>query len=263
MISTLMICQRLWRKLGWRALLTVLSALPIALHAAPGEDESLVVAVTANARPMAWRNETGELVGLNVELARAVCESVKRRCRIIDLPVEDVIAGVTRGDVDIAVANLASTPKRADLMLLSQAYLRGPSMWIGRGTTEQSHNLRVATPADIRWEFVQAHKAERHWTPVPVKSWSEVFDVLRQGKADAAMVNFVVAQNFLAESGLQAAGFGLVPVKSPELSAGAHIGVSKARGATLLRQVDAALETLNLNGKLDALMARHLPFCIS
>ena len=112
----------------------------------------------------------------------------------------DVLAGVTRGDVDIAVANLASMPKRADLMLLSQAYLRGPSMWIGRGTTEQSHNLRVATPADIRWEFVQAHKGERHWTPVPVKSWSEV---------------------------------------------------------------DAALETLNLNGKLDALMASHLPFCIS
>ena len=144
MISTRMIFQRLCRKLGWRALLTVLSALPIALHAA--------------------------------------------------------LAGVTRGDVDIAVANLASTPKRADLMLLSQAYLRGPSMWIGRGTTEQSHNLRVATPADIRWEFVQAHKGERHWTPVPVKSWSEV---------------------------------------------------------------DAALETLNLNGKLDALMASHLPFFIS
>ena len=28
-------------------------------------------------------------------------------------------------------------------------------------------------------------------------------------------------------------------------------------------KVDAALETLNLNGKLDALMASHLPFCIS
>ena len=87
---------------------------------------------------------------------------------------------------------------RALLTVLSAS--ARPSMWIGRGTTEQSHNLRVATPADIRWEFVQAHKGERHWTPVPVKSWSEV---------------------------------------------------------------DAALETLNLNGKLDALMASHLPFFIS
>lgn len=247
----------------WRTALVALAVLPTALHANPVVDAELLVAVTANMRPLAWRDERGELVGLNVELAQAVCEKAKLRCRVVDLPVQEVLAGVMRGEIDMAVANLAATPQRAARMLFSRAYLSGPSMWIGRGTTEQSRMLRVATPQDIRWDYVLAHQAQRRWTPVPVPSGNAVFDVLRQGKADAALVNFVVGHNFLAETRLQAAGFSLHAVKAAEISSpGGSIGVSTARGAALLQKVDTALETFNLNGKLDALLARHLSFHI-
>lgn len=266
MITILTTCSRLYWKITRLALRSIMATfLVIAAHAADKSEKVVVVAVTAEARPMAWRDERGDLVGLNPDLARALCESAKLRCRIIDLPFGELLAGVMNGEIDIAVANLASTPERAEHMLFSRPYLRGHPIWIGRDSTDQSRNLRVATLAGaIHWDFLQAYKDERNWKPVPISTWNEIFNTLRQGKADAALVNFIVAQSFLAQRDLLAAGFTMSPVKTGALSANtAHIGVSKASNPALLPLVNATLESLNRNGKLSAITARHLPFRIN
>lgn len=83
----------------------------------------LVIGLDDTFAPMGFRNEAGEIVGFDIDLARAVCEQlgVEAEFQPIDWDAKEM--ALAAGSVDCLWNGMSATAKRAEVMSLSQAYL--------------------------------------------------------------------------------------------------------------------------------------------
>jgi polar amino acid transport system substrate-binding protein len=72
----------------------------------------LRVGTTADFPPLAMRDRDGELIGLEVDLVRALADTMNVKVRFVEIPFAELIPALERGDVDLAVAGMTITPER-------------------------------------------------------------------------------------------------------------------------------------------------------
>ncbi|WP_256995749.1 transporter substrate-binding domain-containing protein [Halomicronema hongdechloris] len=105
-----------------------LAALPISVAAELEEIRArghLVVAVKDNWRPLGFRNDAGELVGFEIDIARQLAQVLVGDAAAITLaPVanQERLPVVMEGRVDLAIAGVAATPARMRLVSFSMPY---------------------------------------------------------------------------------------------------------------------------------------------
>lgn len=73
-------------------------------------------------RPWSGTNAAGDLVGFDIELAKAVCTEMQRECRFISQPWEGLIPALEQGKYDILVGGISITPQRAKRFSFTQSY---------------------------------------------------------------------------------------------------------------------------------------------
>lgn len=83
----------------------------------------LVIGLDDTFAPMGFRDEAGEIVGFDIDLARAVCEQlgVEAEFQPIDWDAKEM--ALASGSVDCLWNGMSATAKRAEVMSLSQPYL--------------------------------------------------------------------------------------------------------------------------------------------
>ena len=83
----------------------------------------LVIGLDDTFAPMGFRDEAGEIVGFDIDLARAVCEQlgVEAEFQPIDWDAKEM--ALAAGSVDCLWNGMSATAKRAEVMSLSQPYL--------------------------------------------------------------------------------------------------------------------------------------------
>lgn len=83
----------------------------------------LVIGLDDTFAPMGFRDESGELVGFDIDLAMAVCEElgVKATFQPIDWDAKEM--ELSSGNIDCIWNGMSVTPEREEAMSLSQAYL--------------------------------------------------------------------------------------------------------------------------------------------
>ncbi|MFS8047309.1 transporter substrate-binding domain-containing protein [Rhizobium sp. BR 314] len=73
-------------------------------------------------KPWASMEASGELVGFDIDLAKAVCEEMHRSCRFGTQPWEGLIPALEQGKYDILIGGISITPQRAKRLLFTQSY---------------------------------------------------------------------------------------------------------------------------------------------
>lgn len=83
----------------------------------------LVIGLDDTFAPMGFRDESGNLVGFDIDLATAVCEElgVKATFQPIDWDAKEM--ELSSGNIDCIWNGMSITPEREEAMSLSQAYL--------------------------------------------------------------------------------------------------------------------------------------------
>ena len=85
----------------------------------------LIVAVKDNLRPLGFRDGTGQLQGLEIDLARRLAQDLFGTTDAVILkPVtnNNRLPAVLSGEVDLAIANVTTTANRLRLVNFSQPY---------------------------------------------------------------------------------------------------------------------------------------------
>jgi ABC-type amino acid transport substrate-binding protein len=83
----------------------------------------LRVAVLQDRLPFAFPNREGQLVGLDVEMARALAANLGVRAEFFEIATEALPGVLMRGVCDIAMSGVAVTPDRAATIVFSTPYL--------------------------------------------------------------------------------------------------------------------------------------------
>lgn len=235
--------------------------------ALPAMGQELVVAVTSSSTPFAYLTPQGELVGFNVDLGRAICEQLKRPCRVEAMPFPQVIPAVSAGRADIGLGNVLKTPEREKLVAFSIPIWRSTSSFIS------SAGNRWTTPADavknktvcVVDGGVQQTYVRALGVPPPsllAKATNlAVLESLQQGECVLALLPTMQALPFLQTPAGKPYTFLGTPMAQDGLGGTVHVVVRPDQTA-LLNGVNEAIRVLIRNGMHEKISRRYFPFSI-
>jgi polar amino acid transport system substrate-binding protein len=73
----------------------------------------LAVGTAASMPPLNMTTRRGEVIGLDIDLARAMAEALKVRLRLVTIPFPDLLPALEAGKVDAVISGMTITPERS------------------------------------------------------------------------------------------------------------------------------------------------------
>lgn len=83
--------------------------------------KELVVATSGAYPPLTAKTREGEFIGLDMDIVKALAQSLRVRLKIEQMPFERLIPAAASGEVDLAIGGISITPERN-----AEVYFAGP-----------------------------------------------------------------------------------------------------------------------------------------
>ena len=225
------------------------------------EARELRVGTSADLPPLSMRDRNGEIIGLEIDLVRALGAAMNLELRFVEKPFADLLPALERGELDLVVAGLTITPERN-----ARVAFAGPYFVSGASLVSASRELvEVEAPAELddpQRSFAALEASTnvdfiRRYMPsarlVTVKDNESGVKMVLDGSVDALVADLQVctlAQWRHPEAGLHARVY---PFTTEPL------GIALPPNAPLLLNlVSNYLNTLENTGELAQLKARWL-----
>lgn len=203
--------------------------------------------------PYTHYDATGEIVGLDRDIADEVCRRAALVCTLRPTQFDQLLPGVMNGTFDLVIGGIAVTPERMVLVDFSQPYLLDDgemSYYLGLPDAPPPDAARIAVQSGTIYE---AHLRATTRQYVSLSTEAAVLEALRAGAADLAFgaFNDAVGDALVGELGYEFQ----YPEPLPDL--GTAMAVCKGNRA-LLDIVNAALSDMIADGTLDEISDRWL-----
>jgi polar amino acid transport system substrate-binding protein len=218
---------------------------------------------TADYPPFNFRDQNGELVGFNVDLARALCAELKIACTVQAWPWEQASKALEDNQGDALIAGLAITPENGALFDFSQIYLMMPGRFVTPVAAAQDFD-----PFSLDGRKVAVRKGSTHeefmrrYLPaaqlVAFDGEFAALDALEKGEVDAYFGDALRA-SFWLNTHIGCCDFAGEPYFRPDLF-GEGLAVALPPGHDAVRQaIDYGLTRLKRSGVYDELYLRWFP----
>lgn len=218
---------------------------------------------TADFPPFNYRDKSGELIGFNIDLARAICADLSITCTIQAWPWEQAGKALEDGQGDALIAGLAMSKQNGDLYDFSDIYLMLPGRFV---------TLKAAAggfdPTSLKGKTVSVRKGSAHeefvkrYLPdskvAEFDTEPEALAAVRDKTADAYFGDAMRA-SFWFNDNPDCCSFAGPPYFRPDLF-GDGLAIAIAAGHDVVRQaIDYSLGRLKKDGTLDELYLRWFP----
>ncbi|WP_077624060.1 glutamine ABC transporter substrate-binding protein [Sediminibacillus massiliensis] len=213
-----------------------------------GSDGDTYVVATDNAYvPFEYLDEeSGELVGFDIDLIKALAEEAGIDIEIQDMEFDGVVAGIGSGRFDIGIAGMTITEERKENIDFSQPYYDAGLILAVAADNEEIQSVddlsgkTVATRSGTTSETYIKEETEGEVESFP--QITEAYQNVIAGRADAAIYDVPNVQYYAnTEAGGQLKTVG-------ELLTGEQYGIAFPKGSELRDVIDEALTTLKDNG---------------
>jgi octopine/nopaline transport system substrate-binding protein len=219
---------------------------------APAKAETLKIATEGAYPPFNFRDASGNLAGLEVDLARALCAQMKRECEIVAQDWDGMIPALQAKKYDAIMATMSITEERLEKIDFTKPYLVVPAYFVSMEERKLDGTAATMTGKSVGVQRGTTH--ERYLEAnfkgiVDIKTYDTAENALidmKLGRVDAIISNGATAEGWMnAEDGK---GLVLVgdPMTDPAIF-GPGVGVG-------LRKDDAALKTA-FETAIDAVIA--------
>ncbi len=193
----------------------------------------------------------GELYGFDRDLGEAICATMAAACTWKVHEFDKILETVAAGDCDMAIASIAATPARREIVDFSAPYSAGgPSagVFAGFDPNQRIDGARIGVQAGT----VHAeHLAETGRQAIVFASNGEALEALAERRIDLLFTSDGVIRR--AQEGQYP---GLRPLRVEEIE-GWGTAVAVARGADILRErISEAIHILQDDGTIERLQAR-------
>jgi polar amino acid transport system substrate-binding protein len=222
------------------------------------ETETLRVGMTGAQAPFNMKNRAGTMIGMDVDLARALALSMRVKLEIVEMPFAELLPALESGKIDLVISGMTATLKRnTRVPFVGPYYVTGASLLTtsdklaaAKSTGEiNNENVSVAVLAgSTSEEFARALLAKAKI--VPTKDHAAAVAMLLDGKVDAVVADAPTC----ALSALRNPEAGLV-VSDPFTIE--PIGIAVAPGDPLLvNLVGNYTDALAATGAMEALIGK-------
>lgn len=177
-------------------------AAPAAPGAVPGAP--LVLVTTTQTPPYSYRDEaTGEIVGEEIEIARAAAAKLGRALEVRQAKFPELLPMVASGQADLAASGITITEGRRQTADFSDPYTTEGGMFIYRAgepmpTMFRAERMRVATIDASTYDFyLSSHGVD----PLRYETFGAAMEAFGEGRVDTVFYDSCTVRLVVKESG--------------------------------------------------------------
>jgi len=213
------------------------------------------MATNAEFPPYEFIDAKGKIAGMDIDIMNAVCREMGYTLKVENMKFDSIIPAVNAGKADIGVAGMSVTEDRKKNVDFTQTYATACQVIIVQanstikdadGLVGKKVGVQQGTTGDTLAGDIKNVKLQRF------TKGAEAVMALTQNKLDAVIIDNQPAKKFVE------ANAGKVILLEKPLSDEEYAMAVKKGNKELLDKVNAALETLKMNGELDAIYNKYL-----
>ncbi len=246
-------------------LITILMVLP--LSAAVAETTTLRIGTEAAYPPFEYRDATGVIKGMDIEIGDALCAKMAVKCIWIPQNFDGLIPALKAGKIDMIISSMTATAERAKAVDFSAPYYQSASQFVARKSSGFSSDPAKLRSKTVGVESGTVHQLylEQRLPDTREKSYDTLENAnldLESGRVDAVLADKAAMYDWLKKEGA-AKGFDYVgePVVDPLIPG--NIAVAMRKGNTDLKaKLDAAIQAILGDGSYDRITKQYFPFSI-
>ena len=220
-----------------------------------GENGELHMATNAFFEPYEYY-ENDKIVGIDAEIAEAICDKLGYTLVIDDMDFDSIITAVQSGKADFGMAGMTVTEERKQATDSTETYTNAVQVIIvkeGSDKVKAKDDLKTAvigvqmgTTGDI---YVSDYEADGA-TIERFNKGADAVLALAQGKVDAVVIDNEPAKAFVAQNE------GLVILDEPFENE--EYAICVAKGSELTEKINGALAALKEEGKVDEIINKYI-----
>ena len=218
-----------------------------------GEKKELHMATNAFFEPYEFY-EGKEVVGIDAELAKAICDKLGYELVIDDMDFDAIITSVTSGKADFGMAGMTVTEDRLKSVDFSDTYTTSTQVIIVPDKDSKVANaddlekatigVQLGTTGDLYASDLKDAKIERY------KKGADAVLALTSGKVDAVVIDQEPAKKFVA------ANKGTKILDDP--FADEDYAICLKKGSELTEKINGALKELKEDGTVQKIIDKYI-----
>lgn len=217
------------------------------------DKDTLVMATNAEFPPYEYY-DGDDVVGIDVEIAQAVCDELGKELVVEDMAFDSVITSVSSGKADFGLAGITVTDERKESVNFSDTYAHTSQVVIVMedsditcvdDLTGKTLGVQLGTTGDIYAGDVEGAIVERY------NKGFEAVQAMMTGKIDAVIIDQEPAKAFVAENE------GIKILDEAFTEEDYAMAIAKDNDE-LVEAINDALATLKESGKLDEIVAKYI-----
>ncbi len=252
-----------------RKLYTIIAmALAVGLTAGAAEAGQKVRIGTEGAYPpFNSIDKDGNLVGFDVEIAKALCDAAKLECEFVVQDWDGIIPGLIAKKYDAIVASMSITEERKQKVDFTNKYYNTPAKFVARKGADLQISVDGLKGKVIAVQRATIHEnflRDNYGKVVTVNSYAtqdEAYLDLVSGRADAGIADSVaIMDGFLStDQGKDFQFYG--PDFNDPKWFGEGVGIAVRKGDNELREkLNAAIMQIRSDGTYEKINAKYFDF---
>jgi polar amino acid transport system substrate-binding protein len=147
-------------------------------------------------------DKNGEIIGLEVDLMKALARSMGLTTRFVVKPFADLIPAIERGEVDVVISGMTITPERNARVAFAGPYLiSGKSVLTKSPTIASADSVTSLDNADQRYAVLAGSTSEAFVeqvlpkaVSVPTTDYDTAVQMVLDDEVDAMIADFPICQ---------------------------------------------------------------------
>lgn len=224
-------------------------------------DEKLRIATTGDHPPFSRVDDSGEVSGLDIEIALALCTEIRAECEFVLYEWPRLIPELRLGNADAIAASMSITEKRRALVAFTAPYYANTVAFVAHRNSKFDPAVLAGWKIGAMRATVSADWLSKSAAGAVVRLYRDQKDLrlaLDMGVVDAMLGDSLGFYNWLgtlAGRRFQYVGDGL------QLDEGIGMAVRR-EDKELLSRLNRALTRIFANGTHDRITRRYFPFSI-
>ncbi|TNF62550.1 MAG: transporter substrate-binding domain-containing protein [Burkholderiales bacterium] len=252
-----------------KTLLAIALAAGTALNFASAAE--LKVAIDATYEPFTYKTPDGKPTGFDVDIAKALCEQIKRTCVFVEQPWDSMIPGLLARKYDVIISSMSITEERMKRIDFTNKYYNTPSVVVlkkgeklGNDFAEIKGKRLGVLKSSTQEKFALGELKPLGAVIVPYEAQDQVYLDIKSGRLDGTVADTVeVSGGFLSKEGGDAFAFAGPMLDDPKFNKyfGIGAGVALRKGQTKLKdELNAAIKTIRDNGTYAKINSKYFSF---
>lgn len=175
------------------------------------QNKKIVVGTEATYEPFEFVNSTGDVVGMDIELAKLVAQGIGKEkgvtieLEVINMTFDGLLGALQAGTIDMIAAAYSVNPERADKVDFSNSYISfGTTVVVGKDSSIDSIDDLIGKTVGAQLGTTMETKAldvvGESGNVVSMTSNANLINSLIVGNLDAVILEDSVAQNYAAKN---------------------------------------------------------------